>query len=62
MERFGKKTITILLSICMLMTFTPTVAFAADMGSYDGQDVTDEVTEPSVDLQEDGEIADTVVS
>jgi len=52
MERFGKKIITILLSISMLMTFTPTVAFAADMGSYDAQDVTDEVTEPSVDLQE----------
>ena len=55
MERFGKKIITILLSISMLMTFTPTVAFAADMGSYDAQDVTDEVTEPSTDLLDDAE-------
>ena len=55
MERFGKKLITILLSLSMLMTFTPTVAFAADLGSYDVQDVTDEVTDPSVDLQEGSE-------
>ncbi|MCR5182778.1 MAG: hypothetical protein K6D56_07110, partial [Clostridia bacterium] len=53
MERFGKKIITILLSISMLLTFTPTVAFATDLGSYDSQEVTDEVTEPSADQQDD---------
>ncbi len=53
MEKLGKKIITILLSISMLMTFTPTVAFAADLGSYDAQEVTEEVTEPSADQQDD---------
>ncbi len=55
MEKFVKKLITILLSLSMLMTFTPTVAFAADLGSYEVQDVTEEVTDPSVDLREGSE-------